>query len=278
MSISTKESKFVLLERHKGYAVIRLNRPERKNGIVQEMEIALSYYLDTLANDDTIKLVVITGTGEYYTSGADIIGSFGSDERSSEKNDVEKIRKRLEPFKNLVNSFIRFPKPIIAAVNGPAIGMGVTTLPLCDVVYAAADSTFMTPFSKIAMIPEACSSYTFPIIMGYSMANEMLLFNRKITAEEAYRFGLISRIFPKETFMTEVEKKVEEFLDNPAKCLEFGKKLIRDRDREKLHKINEEEVEQLVERLQSEDTVTQAIKFLEERQRIKRERARKARL
>ena len=67
-----------------------------------------------------------------------------------------------------MDCLIDFPKPIIAAVNGPAVGMGVTTLPLCDVVYASSDSTFVTPFSRIGLVPEACSSYTFPVIMGYA--------------------------------------------------------------------------------------------------------------
>jgi len=68
----------------------------------------------------------------------------------------------------MVVALIKFPKPIVAAVNGPAIGVAVTTLPLCDVVYAADNSTFRTPFASLGVLPEACSSFTFPLVMGYA--------------------------------------------------------------------------------------------------------------
>jgi len=231
------------------------------------MQKAATKYLNELSKDDSIKLVVLTGTGEYYTSGADFLKSNVNDaDLSNAQID------HLDIFKDLVDCLIDFPKPLIAAVNGPAIGMGVTTLPLCDIVYASSDSTFLTPFSRIGMVPEGCSTHTFPLIMGYTKATEMLLFNRTISAQQALAYGLVAEIFPKETLIKEVYKRIHEFLDNPTMCLIYGKQLIRGHDRKKLHEINEEEVNRLKERATSDDVKLQAMKFIQRRMEIKLKR------
>ena len=257
----------VVRENHGDFAVIRWNRPARKNAILPEMQKTLMKHLNELAKDDSIKLVVLTGTGEYYTSGADFLKS-----NISEADLPNKEVEKLDIFKDLVDCLIDFPKPLIAAVNGPAIGMGVTTLPLCDIVYASSDSTFVTPFSRIGLIAEGCSSYTFPRIMGYAKATEMLLFNRTISASQALACGLLAEIFPKETLMKEVYKRIHEFLDNPYMCLVYGKQLIRGQDRQKLHEINAEEVKRLKERALADDVKLQAMKFIQRRMEIKSKR------
>lgn len=92
-----------------------------------------------------------------------------------------------------VDALIDIEKPLIAVVNGHAIGILVTTLGLCDLVIASNDATFQTPFSSTAQSPEGCSSYTFPKLMGTSVASLMLLFNHKLTAQEALAHGLIGK-------------------------------------------------------------------------------------
>ncbi|KAJ7338497.1 hypothetical protein JRQ81_012396, partial [Phrynocephalus forsythii] len=86
---------------------------------------------------------------------------------------------------DFVSHFIEFPKPLVAVVNGPAIGISVTLLGLFDIVYASDKATFQTAFSQLGLTPEGCSAYTFPKIMGPAKANEMLIFNSKITANQA---------------------------------------------------------------------------------------------
>nr|XP_026689627.1 enoyl-CoA delta isomerase 2, mitochondrial-like [Ciona intestinalis]XP_026689628.1 enoyl-CoA delta isomerase 2, mitochondrial-like [Ciona intestinalis] len=256
-------SKYISFEIKEGYAILRFNRPQRKNAIIPEMQVALTHHLNQLESDESVKVVVLTGTGEYYTSGADFLGG------NSMPGDVVDS---LQIFKDLVDRLITFPKPIIAAVNGPAIGMGVTTLPLCDVVYASSSSTFITPFSRIAAAPEGCSSYTFSKAMGYAKANEMLLFNRTLSAQEAYTAGLVTEVFPKEVFKAEVQKRVEEIIDNPIKSMIYGKRLIRGPEIKTLLHVNEVEFKRLIERFQSEDVVVQAMKFFQKRQKLKEER------
>nr|CAB3240683.1 enoyl-CoA delta isomerase 2, mitochondrial [Phallusia mammillata] len=262
------ESRFVNLEKFEDYAIIRWNKPQRKNGLTLEMQAETSNHLKSIANDDNIKFVVITGTGEYFTSGADFISSAQSLNGTSEAE----LRSRTQHFRSLIETLIRFPKPIIAAVNGPSIGMGVTILPLCDVVYCSDNSTFMTPFSRLGLTAEGCSSYTFPKVMGYSKANDVLLFNRQLSAQEAYHAGLVAQVFPKQTFWTEVQKRIDDLVQYPINSYIYGKQLIRLNDMETLFAVNHRECERLIERYGSEEFVMQVMKFVQKRQLINEQR------
>ncbi|CAI5963853.1 unnamed protein product [Closterium sp. NIES-64] len=99
---------------------------------------------------------------------------------------------------------LRFSKILVAAVNGPAIGIGVTLLPHCDLVFAADSATFWVPFLRIALVPEFGSSVTLPQLLGRPLANDLLLTSRVLTADEACRNGLVSRVFPDATLQSDV--------------------------------------------------------------------------
>lgn len=114
-----------------------------------------------------------------------------------------------------MNAFINFSKPLISLVNGPAVGISVTLLGLFDMVLASDKSSFVAPFTKIAQSPEACSSYTFSRMMGPIKASEFLLFNRKLTAQEAFERNLITQIIPHDEFQTKAWQRVEELSKLP---------------------------------------------------------------
>ncbi len=117
--------------------------------------------------------------------------------------------------RRFVSAFIDFPKPLLAAVNGPAVGIPVTSLGLCDVVFASDRATFHTPFASLGQSPEGCSSYIFPKIMGQAKANEVLLFGRKLTAQEAFDRGLVTEIFPDSSFQEDLQKKLDQYSQLP---------------------------------------------------------------
>ena len=96
-----------------------------------------------------------------------------------------------------MKAFIDFPKPLVVLVNGPAVGISVTVMALCDAVYATDRATFHTPFTILGQSPEGCSTVTFPQAMGHAHASEMLLFNKKITASEAKERGIVSEVIVK---------------------------------------------------------------------------------
>ncbi|KAG5189374.1 ClpP/crotonase-like domain-containing protein [Tribonema minus] len=111
-----------------------------------------------------------------------------------------------------MKAVVHFRKLLVAAVNGPAVGIGVTMLPHCDLVVCAQKATFWTPFGRLAIVPELCSSVTFPELMGYSKATEMLVLGQKLSAKEALQAKLVSRIYPSEGFLEQVESSLVQSL------------------------------------------------------------------
>ncbi|KAF1383146.1 hypothetical protein PFLUV_G00128270 [Perca fluviatilis] len=148
-------------------------------------------------------------------------------------------------YRTFVNSFIQFRKPIVAAVNGAALGLGAALLPLCDVVWANEKAWFQTPYASYGQTPDACSSFTFPRIMGLASANELLLSGRKLTAQEAGSKGLVSQVLWPGTFTQEVMLRVKELVAVDSLVLRESKALMRNTSRSALEQANERECESL---------------------------------
>nr|XP_056710942.1 enoyl-CoA delta isomerase 2-like [Euleptes europaea] len=211
---------------------IMLNRPDKKNAINLVMYEEIMQELDEAAKDDST-LTVITGCGDYFSSGNDL------------KNFAENLDEIMQNGEKLLVKFIcrfvDFPKPLVAMVNGPAIGIAATLLGLCDVVYATDKATIQTPFSQLGLSPEGCSSYTFPKIMGPAKANEMLLFNKKITADEACTRGLVTEVFADSTFQRQVWTRLKAYANLPKNSLAISKQLMRSVEKEILHAVSVQE-------------------------------------
>ena len=168
-------------------------RPEKRNAITQDMYAAMADALEDYAQSDAVRAFVITGAEDYFTSGNDL-QDFAKGIRSD----------GVPPVIRFLTAISTCPKPLIAAVNGPAIGVGVTMLLHCDLIIAADTATFSTPFVQLGLVPEAASSLLLPATVGLAVANDMLLANRVLDAAEALRFGLVSRVAPSSDFATEV--------------------------------------------------------------------------
>jgi enoyl-CoA hydratase/carnithine racemase len=170
-------------------------RPEKRNAITQNMYAAMADALEDYAKSDDIRAFVITGAEDYFTSGNDlqdfVMGARGDG---------------VPPVIRFLTAVSTCPKPLIAAVNGPAIGVGVTLLLHCDLIIASDTATFSTPFVQLGLVPEAASSLLLPATVGMAVANDMFLANRVLDAAEAVRFGLASRVFPFTDLMAETAK------------------------------------------------------------------------
>ncbi|KAI9349373.1 ClpP/crotonase-like domain-containing protein [Pilaira anomala] len=247
-----------------GVVELAFNRPKRYNAMS-----ALAYRdwlaaIQWAARCDAVKVVVLTGRGKYYTSGQELETPDLSPEG------IEFTKKRRQVTVTLVDELINFPKLLIAGVNGPAIGFGVTSLALCDVIYAVPEATFSTPFMKLAFCAEGCSSYLFPKIMGTSKANEMLLMGRTFSAKELEAAGLISRTIPVDHFHRDVLRIAEEAATKfSSEAIRITKKLVRDVDRELLLKVNQEEMAQLTVCARSKASIESMHRFVEESKRKK---------
>jgi len=241
-----------------GVLTLTLNRPKKLNAITGEMYSFIRDKLNETANDNDVRVFVLTGAGNFYSSGNDLSNFTNMPPEGPQKLAADS-RVLLKTF---VESFINFPKPLVCAVNGPALGIMVTTLALADLVYASDNSSFHTPFMTLGQSPEGCSSYTFPKIMGYARANEVLLGGRKLTPQEALDRGLITDIVPEREFRDFIEKKTKELASLPPKSMMYSKALNRTREMETLKNVNEAECVRLEERWLSEECMNAVMAFL----------------
>jgi enoyl-CoA hydratase/carnithine racemase len=163
--------------------IIRLNRPEKMNALTRDMYAGLASALNDAAGDFNVRCVVITSEGEHFTSGNDI-KDFMSNPPTEEDSDVARF----------LASLLDFPKPLIAAVKGHAVGVGTTMLLHCDVVVAAPNANFSMPFTSLGLVPEAGSSKLFPELVGYQRAARIFLTGESFGADEAKEMGLVETI------------------------------------------------------------------------------------
>lgn len=260
-SVDTSQYEEIIVKDENGIRTIVLNRPTKFNAITYKMYSEIQRALDEAAKIDSIVVTMITGAGNYYCSGNDLSNFMNIPPEGPQKLAAD----AKEILKEFVSSFIRFPKVLVAAVNGPAVGISVTTLPLCDLVYASENAHFHTPFMSLGQSPEACSSLLFPRIMGPAKANEVLLGGRKLTATEALDRGLVTRVFPTDSFSDDVKDVVTNLAKLPPKSLMKSKQLLRSFDNDILEKANKDECDLLEERWTSDECMQAILAFMKRR-------------
>ncbi len=254
-----------------GIWMMTLNRVKSKNGFSDEMYLVFADILNTAAKDDKVKVVILNANGDMFSSGADL-RAVASGEGENLKSDLGMAH---DPVGIFMRTLMRFPKMIVAAVHGPAIGVGCTMLAHCDLVYATPNASFWTPFTRIAVVPEYCSSYLFPKIMGTSTANEMLLLGKKLGAQRAKEVGFVADLFPEgPSFIEKVVSEVRSGIDYPliGKSLVMFKEMIKRTEAVMLDEIFEYELKMLDERVNNGDTAEAAMAFFQKEQEEKAKR------
>ncbi len=173
----------ILVEQIGAVLVLKLDRAEKKNALTQEMYQTLATKLNEAAGDFGIRCVVISSEGDSFTAGNDI-NDFANNPQMDEGS----------PVFNFLFAIHNFPKPLIAAVHGRAVGIGTTMLMHCDIVTANPNSVFSMPFVSLGLVAEGGSSYLFPRLVGHAKASEILLTGRSFAADEALQIGLINEV------------------------------------------------------------------------------------
>ncbi|KAF9970665.1 Enoyl-CoA delta isomerase 2, mitochondrial [Actinomortierella ambigua] len=250
---------FELTLHDNGVLVIAFNRPNRYNALNPQVYKQWGEALEWAAKEDAVKVTVMTGNGKYYSSGQELAPP---EDGGDDEDAMAAMDRRYAITTNVVTQLIHFPKLIIAAVNGPAIGFAVTSASLCDIIYATPEATFNTPFMQLGFCAEGGSSVVFPRVMGYSRANEMLLLGKKFTSEEMVQCGMVSRIIPSDVFREQVLKIASAAAKLPLGAMKATKHLIRGHDFELMDSTNLREMACLRERMTSDESAEAVMAFM----------------
>jgi len=213
----------ILAEPRDGVLVLTLNRPERLNAWTPQMMAELTDAI-TAANDDGgIGAIVVTGAGRGFCAGADIGGQFASRlERDDQQKPAAPAERRATDWVGLC----RTSKPLVAAINGPAIGVGLTMVLPFDQLVAAAGAKLSCRFVKMGLVPELASSHFLVTRCGWGAASYLALSGATLPAEEALGLGLVDRVVPGERVLEEAIAVAAEFAANPAPQLRMIKELL----------------------------------------------------
>ncbi len=209
----TQESSYeaIRYEVQDGVLTMTLNRPERLNAFNGQMAAEMMEAFDRADGDDNIRAIIVTGEGRGFCAGADL--SSGGDTFARSNDDLEAYR---DGGGVLSLRIYALRKPIIAAINGPAVGVGITmTLPM-DVRLASTEARMGFVFVRRGMVPEACSSYFLPRLVGMGRASEWTLTGRVFPASEALEAGLVNRVLPPEDLLPAARELASEIVANTS--------------------------------------------------------------
>lgn len=185
------------LERDGALAVITLDRPEVLNAFDEALTSALALALDEVGADAAVRAVVITGAGRAFSAGQDLRDRAMQVEEGGDLRLGDELRRRYHP---VILSIRAMRKPVVAAVNGVAAGAGLGLAVGCDVRVAASSAMFRALWSRIGLVPDAGSAYFLPRLVGHGRATDMILTGEPVTADEALRIGLVTRVWPDAEF------------------------------------------------------------------------------
>jgi enoyl-CoA hydratase/carnithine racemase len=244
----------IVTERSGSILRVQFNRPSKKNAMTSAMYITMADLLNNAANDDSVRVVLWHGAGDSFCAG----------------NDLEDFLKNPmgpgdSPQSRLIDAFIAFEKPIVAAVHGFAIGGGTTMLTHCDFVYAGESAKFQMPFINLALVPEFGTSYSIPARMGYLRAAELIQLGQPFDARHAMELGLVTRVVPDQGLLDTATDTAQKLAEKPAAALQACKRLMKNPWREQLVEAAKAENNEFSVRLRSADTKEAINAFFDKR-------------
>lgn len=230
--------------------VIRMNRPEKKNALTQPMYAAMTRALDQAGTDDAIRCIVLAGAPGAFSAGSDIADF------------LKAAAGGLEPVTlDFLKALTRNRKPLVAAVDGLAVGIGTTMLFHCDYVVAAAGATFSAPFTKLGLVPEAASSLLAPLRMGHARAFAMLVMGRPLTAAAAQAAGIVNTVVDAAEVETVALQAAREIAALPPGAVMAARALLRG-DLDEVARRVDTETMHFKERLKSDEARAAFTAFL----------------
>ncbi|HLO12205.1 MAG TPA: enoyl-CoA hydratase-related protein [Pseudoneobacillus sp.] len=205
----------VLYEKRNGVAWLTLNRPDKLNAFTKQLNKEMEKALKEASRDTDVRAVVITGAGRAFCSGQDL----GDVDEQMDHGDV--LRNHYNP---MMKALEKCEKPVIAAVNGVAAGAGFSLALACDFRIASDKASFLQAFIHVGLVPDSGNLYFLPRLIGQAKALELAVLGEKISAEEAHRLGLVTKLTPLEKFQEEVTQFAERLANMPTKAIGLIKK------------------------------------------------------
>jgi len=206
----------ILFTSDNGVATIRLNRPEKKNALNTAMYNALGDAIEAAERDDAVRAILLCAAGQNFTAGNDLADFANRPEQGA------------SPAHRFLYGIAQAKKPLVAAVDGYAVGVGLTMLLHCDLVYASRRAKLRAPFVDLGLIPEAGSSVLLPRMLGYMRAAEVFMLGDFIEAEKALQLGLINSVVEVEALEAHARAVCERLAKKAPSALRLTKELLRD--------------------------------------------------
>jgi enoyl-CoA hydratase/carnithine racemase len=244
-----------IFKEHSGSILrIQLNRPEKKNAMTVAMYATLADFLDEAARDDAIRVVLWHGAGDSFCAGNDV-----QDFLKNPPGPGQSAQARL------MNALLNFQKPLVAAVQGAAIGGGTTMLTHCDFVYAGESAKFQMPFVNLGVVPEFGSSCSVPMRIGHLRAAELILLGSLFDARRAAELGLVTRVVSDGELLAMATDTARKLAEKPISALRACKRLMKQSSREQIEQAMNVENEEFALRVRSAEAREAFTAFVEKR-------------
>jgi enoyl-CoA hydratase/carnithine racemase len=232
-----------IIAEHSGNILrIQLNRPAKKNAMTSSMYVAMAEILEDAAKDDQVRVALWHAAGDSFCAGNDLEDFIKNPPAAGES-----------PQSRLIHALINFEKPLVAAVQGAAIGGGTTMLSHCDFVYAGESAKFQLPFVNLALVPEFGSSYLLPLRFGYLRAAELILLGQPFSALRAADLGLVTSVVPDQKLLATATETAQILAEKPAGAVQACKRLMKKTFREQLEQAVKFENQVFAERVRSDE-------------------------
>lgn len=232
-----------------GVLTLTFNRPEKMNALTRAMYNGLSQGLNEAAGDFAVRAVVLNAAGDHFTAGNDI-KDFMNNPPTSQDSEVAQF----------LAALLNFPKPLLAAVKGNAVGVGTTMLLHCDVVVAGPTANFSMPFASLGLVPEAGSSYLFPQLVGYQRAARIFMTGESFNADAAIEMGLVTA--KDDDPLAHAMKIALHISEQPPQAIINTKALLKAKNHDAVAAVMKAEFEIFAMALQSEEAMEAFMKFM----------------
>jgi 2-(1,2-epoxy-1,2-dihydrophenyl)acetyl-CoA isomerase len=246
-----------------GAATVQLNRPETLNAWNAQLGTDLLTALRGVAEDAEVRAVVVTGAGRGFSSGADLREVSGGEETEDGRPNV--YRTLTERYHPIMQAIREMPKPVLASVNGPAVGIGCSLALCCDLILAAESAYFLLAFVNIGLVPDGGSSLFLPTRVGMARASELSMLGERLPAATALQWGLINRVVADEELQTETEALAERLASGPTRSYAGAKRQLNNWLYARMGEQLELEAQIQQEMAGSEDFLEGALAFVQKR-------------